>query len=498
MQRTTFIKKLSSLEHRYHVHHPFDKLLQSGRASKEMLQMWAANRYYYQDTIPRKDAAIISKCSISSVRSIWCKHIITHDVDNALQEWLMLTRALELDDKDVISRKYLLPGTIFACDAYFTFCKESSWQEGICSSMTHLFAQNIHQLRIDNWPRMYPWLPKEAFTYFMNRTRTLPSEIDASVDLLYEYFGKTEETMSRALEIMKFKQDVLWSMMDALWIYFFARECRLPKSMISAVGGPVLHVLGSAAGGGVPQWNRHDSLNDKARHHCSPQMMQSSVAISHDKKEWILVNCSPDFGLQWNNLVRKYPGSSLHSILLTDNQLDHVGGLLSLRQSDTPIHIYCRKNVCESLYTDTSLLQNLESYCKVQTHIIHNTVNINGLNMCVHVLSNRKSKYASNATDVIALVIHDKILYAPSVAEEALDSNFAKIAAGCQHVLLDGTFYTRDEMPSVSGHVCVKDTLAFFEDNKLPKPTFLHVNNTNDMCSKSDSQVAYDGMEFLF
>ncbi len=109
-----------------------------------MLQMWAANRYYYQDTIPRKDAMIIAKCSDSTIRAKWVEHILTHDVKGALSEWLMLTKSIGLTDESVTSGEHLLPATKFACDAYYNFCRDASWQDGMCSSMTHLFAGDIH------------------------------------------------------------------------------------------------------------------------------------------------------------------------------------------------------------------------------------------------------------------------------------------------------------------------------------------------------------------
>ena len=249
-ESTTFRKTLEAYAYRYHINHPFDRLLQSGRASKEMLQLWAANRYYYQDTIPRKDAAIIAKCPRSDVRAIWCAHIITHDVDNALGEWLQLTRALDLVDEDVIAGKWLLPATRFACDAYYNFCRDASWQDGICSSMTHLFAGNIHQMRIANWPSRYPWLPADAFAYFTKRSQTLPSEIDATLTLLSKHYCSDAKQLEHAVNILKFKQDVLWSMMDALWHYFYASECRIPTQPSTTKGSAIVRVLGSGAGGG--------------------------------------------------------------------------------------------------------------------------------------------------------------------------------------------------------------------------------------------------------
>lgn len=224
--------------------------------------------------------------------------------------------------------------------------------------MTHLFAGNIHQLRIANWPDRYPWLPPDAFIYFTKRTQTLPSEIDDTLNLLSEYFSKTPERLDHAVRILKFKQDVLWSMLDGLWHYFFAKECRIPIDFPRNSANSCLRVLGSAAGGGVPQWNRYDLWNDAHRHGCGClKRMQSSFPVSVDRENWVLINCSPDFGHQWNDLVKEYPNAKLTGIVLTDIQLDHRE-LLSLRESDG-IEIYCTHDMESVLRKDTKFIDIL-------------------------------------------------------------------------------------------------------------------------------------------
>tara|TARA_B110000046_G_scaffold130449_1_gene136990 strand:- start:1261 stop:2793 length:1533 start_codon:yes stop_codon:yes gene_type:complete len=497
-----FRDALKQYAYRYHIHHPFDKLLQSGRASKEMLQMWAANRYYYQDTIPRKDAAIIAKCPDSQVRGTWCKHIQTHDVDNALGEWLYLTRALGLVDIDVIQGRYLLPATRFACDAYFNFCRDASWQDGICSSMTHLFAGDIHTMRIQGWPEKYPWLPSSAFTYFHNRVRTLPGEIDSTLQLLSDHFMATPERMQRAVDVLKFKQDVLWSMMDTLWHYFYAEHARMPVCPVptDSQRSPVVRVLGSGAGGGVPQWNRNDEGNDRARHGCLPIRSQCSIALSSNRTDWVLANCSPDFGAQWNELVRKYPSARLYGIVLTDNQLDHVTGLLSVRETVTPLTIYCTQNVEATLRSSANFLNVLGTY--VSVNIQHITPGVPfvvaGLSVTPMILDNRTSKYASLDTEVLALNIEKSVIYAPCVSPAALTPKLASLLKDIPKatVLFDGTFEHDAEMPTVNGHASMEHTLEFFKEHGIRPPTFTHINNTN--CSNDDAvALAHDGMEIV-
>jgi len=544
--------ELSSLAYRYHVHHPFDALLQSGRASREMLQLWAANRYYYQDTIPRKDALIVARCPHSYIRASWISHIVTHDIDGALGEWLHLTRALGLDDADV--SKHILPATKFACDAYYTFCRDATWQDGMCASMTHLFAGDIHSRRIANWPKLYPWLPSGAFDYFETRVSSLPQEIESSLDILADYYCASEARMCRARQVVMFKQDVLWAMLDALWHHWFARECHMPLSpprevVASSTTIPLLRVLGSGAGGGVPQWNRTDQHNDRARHGCAPMRTQSSFALASDtdRRDWILINCSPDFGVQWNALVRTYPKATLRAVVLTDDQLDHVGGLLSLRESDDCVEIYCFPDVARSIEPIVALV---EPYTQIKVHAFVDSTKMYGFELTPIVVGERKARYAPNPTSVLGIEIVPllpKVDFDTSDDEDEDDRNhegewkngsenegggggkYSKsifvvpcvptldnivLFDSCRRssiVLFDGTFATSDEMPSVNGHVSIDATCAAFDALRLPYPTFVHINNTNlrafedeFSCEHGDAtppkrlQFVCDGMEFTF
>lgn len=489
-----FKEELSKYSYRYHIHHPFDKLLQSGQASKEMLQMWAANRYYYQDTIPRKDAIIISRCPDSKIRANWCKHIITHDINGAISEWLMLTRALDLTDEEVQKYVHLLPATKFACDAYYNFCRDSTWQDGMCSSMTHLFAGNIHTKRISRWPILYPWLDKSAFTYFEQRTQTLPDEIDYTLQILSDYYCNDAEKLQSAINILKFKQDVLWAMMDALWHYFYSKNCRIPMSpCISSNYTPIVRILGSGAGGGVPQWNVDDLWNEKGRNGCIHTRSQCSIACTLNQTNWILINCSPDFRYQWNSLLKDHPQSKISAIVLTDNQLDHIGGLLSLRESKDVINLYCTKNVEESLQEHTKFIDILKCYTNIVIHSIpRHSFSIDGLIFEPYVLDTRKSKYCSIPTDVLAIGMYN-ILYAPCISDKALNNSLADVIRKYSTVLIDGTFSTMNEMPSVSGHVDMKSMCDFFDVNHLIQPFFLHINNSNH---NTDVATVVDNMQF--
>ena len=142
---------------RYHNLHPFHKLLHGGKLNKGQVQAWALNRYYYQAAIPRKDAAIMANMPSRELRIEWRQRYFDHDGlgedEGGIDRWLKLTDALGLDRAYVESTDGLLAGTRFAVDAYINFARDKPLLEGIASSLTELFAPNIHQERIAGFPR---------------------------------------------------------------------------------------------------------------------------------------------------------------------------------------------------------------------------------------------------------------------------------------------------------------------------------------------------------
>ncbi|MEO8883737.1 MAG: pyrroloquinoline quinone biosynthesis protein C, partial [Devosia sp.] len=110
---------------RYHNLHPFHKLLHCGKLNKGQVQAWALNRYYYQSTIPIKDAVVISRFRDRGIRLEWRHRIEDHDGDlgteGGIERWLQLTSGLGLDTAYVESAEGILPATRFAVDAYVHF-----------------------------------------------------------------------------------------------------------------------------------------------------------------------------------------------------------------------------------------------------------------------------------------------------------------------------------------------------------------------------------------
>jgi pyrroloquinoline-quinone synthase len=216
---TEFEQRLREQGRAYHIYHPFNVMLNSGKATREQIQGWVANRFYYQISIPRKDAAIIANCPDREVRRRWVERILDHDGHGddpgGIEAWLRLAEAVGLDRAEVEGLHRLIPGVRFAVDVYVNFARQAPWQEAVCSSLTELFAPAIHRQRLSSWPEHYPWIEQEGLQYFRSRVSLAQRDVNHGLAVTLAYF-KTREQQHRALQVLKFKLDILWAMNDAM------------------------------------------------------------------------------------------------------------------------------------------------------------------------------------------------------------------------------------------------------------------------------------------
>ena len=221
--REDFEQKLRDKEKYYHIHHPFQIRMNEGKLDKPSIQGWVANRYYYQTSIPVKDAAIMANCRDRDVRRQWVQRIIDHDGqannEGGIEAWLQLGESVDLQREELISEQHVLPGVRFAIDAYYNFARGASWQEAACSSLTELFAPKIHQNRLDNWPRVYPWIDESGYAYFRQRLTEARRDVEHGLQITLDHF-ETRAEQEHALNILQFKLDILWSMLDAMWMAY--------------------------------------------------------------------------------------------------------------------------------------------------------------------------------------------------------------------------------------------------------------------------------------
>ena len=301
-----------------------------------------------------------------------------------------------------------------------------------------------------------------------------------------------------------------------------------------------IRVLGSAAGGGFPQWNcncpncaglRAGTLRATAR-------TQSSIVVSGGSAtEWVLVNASPDLlaQLQANPVLqpgRAIRDSALCGIVLADGQVDHTTGLYMLREASRPWPLWCTDSTYADLTRGNPILAVLTHYCGVD----RKRIGLEGEQFVVDGLptvrwralpvASKPAPYSPNREspvpgDNIALEITDEItgraaFYAPGLG--AIDQTIWRTMQSARCVLVDGTFWTDDEMIQLGvsrkrgrdiGHLPQSGPGGMLEWlDRLPPGTrkvLIHINNTNPILVEDSApraelarrgiEVAFDGME---
>ena len=300
-----------------------------------------------------------------------------------------------------------------------------------------------------------------------------------------------------------------------------------------------IRVLGSAAGGGFPQWNCNCPQCDGVRRgtvRAQPRT-QSSIAVSANGEDWLLVNASPDILTQIAHAPALQPGRAIRdtgiaAVLLMDAQIDHVTGLLMLRERPTPLPLLATPEVFSDIGSGFPITHILSHYCGVQPHelpIDGSPVPLPGLagiQVQTIALSSRPPPYSPfrgnpRLGDNIGLLITHpgngrKAFYAPGLAD--VSDSLLALMAECQIVLVDGTFWTHDEMQRLGlskkaaldmGHLPQSGPGGMVERlDALPagiRKVLIHINNTNPILVEDSAEravltrhgieVAHDGME---
>jgi len=276
--REIFVDKLREIGGcAYHDKHPFHRAMNEGRLSPEAVRGWAANRFYYQRSIPVKDAAILSNCSLPEVRRIWIHRISDHDgvlpravesavlsgqaqsrtgrkfvednehysTEGGIEAWLRLGEACGLSRAELIQDKNLQPGVRFAVDAYVNFARTRPWPVAIASSLTELFAPDLMAARLAAFEKFYPWIDPRGLDYFRRRVTQARRDSNEALEITIEHCN-SRELQDAAVRALRFKCDVLWSMLDAIQhAYANIKEGGFqtaPPREISATGKPSLLV----------------------------------------------------------------------------------------------------------------------------------------------------------------------------------------------------------------------------------------------------------------
>ena len=214
-----FVARLRAQGTRYHNLHPFHQRMDAGELTREELQRWVANRFYYQANIPRKDGAILSSCPDREIRRRWVQRIIDHDGttegSGGIESWLRLGEALGVSREELVSERRVLPGVRYAVDAYVTFARTRPWVEAVASSLTELFGPGAIRVRLDALERHYGWIDSAGLDYFRTRLVQAPRDAQYALDLTVARC-RTAEQQDAAVAALRFKTEMLWAQLDAI------------------------------------------------------------------------------------------------------------------------------------------------------------------------------------------------------------------------------------------------------------------------------------------
>ncbi|HET7764830.1 MAG TPA: pyrroloquinoline-quinone synthase PqqC [Burkholderiales bacterium] len=207
-------------EARYHDRHRYHLLMHDGRLTREQLQRWVLNRYYYQTRIPIKDAIIVSKSEDPAFRRMWIRRIHEHDGDmegeGGLALWLRLAEGVGLDRDEVASCSSVLPGVRFACDAYVDLVRSRSLLEAVASSLTEFFAPDIMTKRVLAWEKHYPWVSPEMLAYFRGRVTRAKRDSAEAIEFAALH-ATTYELQERCVAALIRKTEILWQLLDCIY-----------------------------------------------------------------------------------------------------------------------------------------------------------------------------------------------------------------------------------------------------------------------------------------
>jgi pyrroloquinoline-quinone synthase len=208
---------------RYHHLHPFHKLLHGGKLTRGQVQAWALNRYYYQAMIPIKDAHALTHMPTAELRREWRRRIIDHDGDQpgkgGIERWLKLAEGVGLDRAYVESTRGILPGTRFAVEAYVHFVRDRPLLEGIASSLTEMFSPGIIADRVRGMLAGYSFITEETLAYFTPRLTQAPQDVDFALGYVKRH-ARTRADQEAVMAALRFKCDVLWAQLDALYLAY--------------------------------------------------------------------------------------------------------------------------------------------------------------------------------------------------------------------------------------------------------------------------------------
>jgi pyrroloquinoline quinone biosynthesis protein B len=278
-----------------------------------------------------------------------------------------------------------------------------------------------------------------------------------------------------------------------------------------------IHILGSAAGGGLPQWNCACANCVAARTGKIASQTQSSIAISCDSEgvqRWFLINASPDLTRQIESMPQLQPGrdsprnTPIAGVLLTNADIDHALGLLLLRQQETPLVVYAADETRTALAWIDSILAR---FCGIEWQKISPEFQSLGASIAFRAVELPRSVAFQFRDDTSGAIV----LFAPSVGK--LTEELRDAVGASDVVIFDGTFWSDGELAMVRpgarsaremNHLPISDgSLDLLRQSPARRKIYTHINNTNPILmpgtreraqvEQAGIEIARDGLEIV-
>jgi pyrroloquinoline-quinone synthase len=219
LTRDEFAAALRSRRERYWDRHPLHVRLNSGQATPDELRLWVANRWYYQECLTQKNAAIVANCPLPEVRRVWAPRISFYDgrddTEGGRRDWLVLADAMGLRRDELIGEMHLLRGVRFAVNEYLNFCRTRPWTEGVAAALTEMFAPDHMSDRMAAWRQHYGWIKPDGYDYFEHRIPVARQDSADTLELVLTHCVSRAQ-QDAAIRALTFKCDVLGAMLDAI------------------------------------------------------------------------------------------------------------------------------------------------------------------------------------------------------------------------------------------------------------------------------------------
>ena len=271
-------------------------------------------------------------------------------------------------------------------------------------------------------------------------------------------------------------------------------------------------ILGAAAGGGLPQWNCGCAHCEAARAGRVPSLSQSSIAVSADGRDWAIINASPDIRSQLAATPALHPTGPrevpLRAVLVTNGDIDHVAGLLTLRESQR-FDLFATPAIHQALAGNTMMAAVNPDFVPRRAVALDQPFELApGLTATIFAVPGKVPLYQEGAVVETGLIGETTVgveltaggrraLYIPGCAE--LPDWLTARIAGADTLLFDGTLWTDDEMITAGlgrktgrrmGHMAAQDSIAALADLLIGRRIFVHINNSNPLTDPTSPETA--------